>query len=139
LLDYADPCLVCVRCVCRVLVYVDAVAAAYNLLQLCRCSVSALSQGNFKGSYRYLSWACFVLDQVHLFPHGLAECWLDIQNPTQRSKRLTEYHWHCHFNNSTNNFIEKGQILLNYMTIIKSGARIFFCCSKLLNKYINIF
>ncbi|KAH8482007.1 hypothetical protein Peur_068403 [Populus x canadensis] len=47
-----------------VLVYVDAVAAAYNLLQLCRCSVSALSQGNFKGSYRYLSWACFVLDQL---------------------------------------------------------------------------
>ncbi|KAF9662646.1 hypothetical protein SADUNF_Sadunf18G0075900 [Salix dunnii] len=48
-----------------VLVYVDAVAAAYNLLQLIsRCFSSAWSKGNLKGSNRYLSWACCLLDQL---------------------------------------------------------------------------
>ncbi|CAK7337604.1 unnamed protein product, partial [Dovyalis caffra] len=50
-----------------VLVYVDAVAAAYNLLQLSRCSLSAWSKGNFKGSYRYLAWVCCLLDQLVVY------------------------------------------------------------------------
>eukprot|EP00257_Ricinus_communis_P011848 XP_002533365.2 CASP-like protein 2C1 [Ricinus communis] len=47
-----------------VLVYVDAVAAAYNLIQLGRCYFLASSKGNFKGSYRYMAWGSYLLDQV---------------------------------------------------------------------------
>ncbi|KAG5225805.1 hypothetical protein OIU76_026824 [Salix suchowensis] len=49
-----------------VLVCVDAGAAAYNLLQLIsRWFLSAwISKGNLKGSYRFLSWGCCLLDQL---------------------------------------------------------------------------
>ncbi|XP_050215975.1 CASP-like protein 2C1 [Mercurialis annua] len=49
-----------------VLVYVDAVAAACNLLQLGRCYL--LDKGNFKNSYYiYLAWGSFLLDQIGVY------------------------------------------------------------------------
>ncbi|GLT80386.1 hypothetical protein SLA2020_518280 [Shorea laevis] len=46
------------------LVYVTSIAAAYNLLQLCRYSFQAWFEGISKKSYRYLAWLCYFLDQV---------------------------------------------------------------------------
>ncbi|KAF3452806.1 hypothetical protein FNV43_RR03239 [Rhamnella rubrinervis] len=53
----------------QVLVYVATVAAGYNLLQLIKCSVSAAVsfEGNWKGSYLYLAWVCFLLDQIAVY------------------------------------------------------------------------
>ncbi|GAV59597.1 DUF588 domain-containing protein [Cephalotus follicularis] len=46
-------------------VYISSVAAAYNLLQLSRC-LARLS-GNSKGSYRYLAWTSYLLDQIAVY------------------------------------------------------------------------
>uniref|UniRef100_A0A2P2QQT4 CASP-like protein n=1 Tax=Rhizophora mucronata TaxID=61149 RepID=A0A2P2QQT4_RHIMU len=50
-----------------VLVYVDSAAAAYNLLQLSRFSLSAFSKANYKGPYSYLAWGCYLLDQLAVY------------------------------------------------------------------------
>ncbi len=44
--------------------YVDAVAAFYNLLQLCKCLISAKFEGNLRCAYIYVSWIGLLLDQV---------------------------------------------------------------------------
>ncbi|GMY35395.1 CASP-like protein 2C1 [Fagus crenata] len=46
------------------LVYVDAVAAFYNLLQLCKCLISAKFEGNLRCAYIYVSWIGLLLDQL---------------------------------------------------------------------------
>lgn len=51
----------------RTLVYIDAAAAAYSLLQLSRCSISiCLHKTIFSYDLKNLAWACFLLDQVFL-------------------------------------------------------------------------
>ncbi|KAI4376807.1 hypothetical protein MLD38_014524 [Melastoma candidum] len=57
-----------------VLVYIDAVAAAYNFFQLCKCSIRPCCGGNkselLPSSHRkflYLEWVCFLLDQVAVY------------------------------------------------------------------------
>ena len=51
----------------RVVVYVDSVAAGYNLLQLGRGFISAKLKGKLINvSYVTLPWVCFLLDQVCL-------------------------------------------------------------------------
>ncbi|KAK9275401.1 hypothetical protein L1049_022665 [Liquidambar formosana] len=50
-----------------VLVHVDSVVAGYNLLQLGRCFISARFEGSLKGSYLYLAWVCFLLDQIAVY------------------------------------------------------------------------
>ncbi|KDP36414.1 hypothetical protein JCGZ_08683 [Jatropha curcas] len=47
-----------------VLVYVDAVAAAYNLLQLSRCFKASYKS---EASYRSVAWSCFLLDQIVVY------------------------------------------------------------------------
>ncbi|KAH9805972.1 CASP-like protein 2C1 [Citrus sinensis] len=49
------------------LVYVASAAAGYNLLQLGRSVFVSRYLGNSKGSYRYLAWVSYLLDQVN-FP-----------------------------------------------------------------------
>ncbi|OAY31916.1 CASP-like protein 2C1 [Manihot esculenta] len=50
------------------LVYVDAVAAAYNLLQLIsRISFLSEYKGSFKSSYRYVYWCCYLVDQIAVY------------------------------------------------------------------------
>ncbi|XP_057995014.1 CASP-like protein 2C1 [Hevea brasiliensis] len=50
------------------LVYVDSVAAAYNLIQLIsRSSFLARYKGSFKSSYRYMDWCCYLLDQIAVY------------------------------------------------------------------------
>lgn len=51
----------------RALVYVASAAAGYNLLQLGRSVFVSRYLGNSKGSYRYLAWVSYLLDQVN-FP-----------------------------------------------------------------------
>lgn len=47
-----------------ILVYVDSVAAGYNLLRLFKCSTSVWFGGNLKWSCIYMAWVCFLLDQM---------------------------------------------------------------------------
>lgn len=54
-----------IACFYRILVYITSAAASYNMLQLCKHTVSACSGGHFKGSYIYMAWISFLLDQVN--------------------------------------------------------------------------
>ncbi|KAG6586191.1 CASP-like protein 2C1 [Cucurbita argyrosperma subsp. argyrosperma] len=50
-----------------VIMYVDSLAAAYNILQICKCWISAQPKGTSKlgsGSHICLFWASFLLDQA---------------------------------------------------------------------------
>ncbi|TKY54587.1 CASP protein 2C1 [Spatholobus suberectus] len=49
----------------KILVYVTSAAAGYNLLQLCKHLT--WSRRNFKGSYMYMAWICFLLDQIAVY------------------------------------------------------------------------
>ncbi|KAK7329813.1 hypothetical protein VNO77_23993 [Canavalia gladiata] len=49
----------------KILVYITSVAAGYNFLQLCKHSTC--SKGNFQGSYIYMAWICFLLDQIAVY------------------------------------------------------------------------
>ncbi|KAF8392910.1 hypothetical protein HHK36_021150 [Tetracentron sinense] len=46
------------------LVYVDSIAAGYNLLQLSKCFFISGFNGNPTGSYKNLAWVFFFLDQM---------------------------------------------------------------------------
>ncbi|KDO46523.1 hypothetical protein CISIN_1g030313mg [Citrus sinensis] len=49
------------------LVYVASAAAGYNLLQLGRSVFVSRYLGNSKGSYRYLAWVSYLLDQMVVY------------------------------------------------------------------------
>ncbi|KAJ9141415.1 hypothetical protein P3X46_031954 [Hevea brasiliensis] len=52
----------------QALVYVNSVAACYNLIQLIsRGSFLARYKGSFKSSYRYVDWGCYLLDQTAVY------------------------------------------------------------------------
>ncbi|XP_061361704.1 CASP-like protein 2C1 [Gastrolobium bilobum] len=51
----------------KILVYITSAAAGYNMLQLCKHSLSAYSGGNPKGSSISMAWICFLLDQIAVY------------------------------------------------------------------------
>ncbi|KAF7838054.1 CASP-like protein 2C1 [Senna tora] len=51
----------------KILVYIASAAAAYNFLQLCIYFVSPLSTLSSKGYLLYMTWFCFLLDQMAVY------------------------------------------------------------------------